>query len=371
MLIWSFIIPVVTCLILWTWFRKKTVWWEYLVVFIPSVLVTIFMDVIIKETKISDYHYISEVVSSIRHYDSWNEYIHQVRYVTVGTGKNRHTVRQDCSYVKYHPEYWEMITTSGKKERFDKKSYDYYRKLWGTPEIFIDMHRRYFTRDGDAQEYKWCGEKEHSLTFGDYKHYQNYFKLTGNLYSLEEIDNDTLGLPEYPISCYKGNDGLWVYDVNPVIGVKIDKNTLRTAKWINSQDPKFRVYAVYFKNKTIKEAQYLERYWERGKDNEVVFCIGLDKDNRRSWIYSFSWSPEPLLEGYVKMESKTGTPEEIFKLSWEAYKLGYWKPLEFKDYSYITIDLTPGDYAWIFWLTLVLNIVISVWVIGNEYKEEI
>lgn len=68
------------------------------------------------------------------------------------------------------------------------------------------------------------------------------------------------------------------------------------------------------------------------------------------------------------MESKTGTPEEILGLSWNAYKLGYWRPLKFKDYSYITIDLSSGDYAWIFWLTVIINILISIWIVTNEYK---
>lgn len=153
-----------------------------------------------------------------------------------------------------------------------------------------------------------------------------------------------------------------------MIGIGVKDNTKRLARWVNSQDRKFRVYLVYFKNKTILDARYLEKYWERGKDNEVVFCVGLDNKNKKSWIYSFSWSPEPLLEGYVKMESKTGTPEEILELSWKAYKLGYWRPLEFKDYSYITIDLSSGDYAWIFWITVTINILISIWVITNEYK---
>ena len=371
MLIWSFLIPVLTCIILWVWFKEETTWWEYLVVFIPSILSSLIIYFIIKEIKVSDHRYTSEVVVSLRHYDTWNEYVHRICTRTVGSGKHRHTVSYDCSYVRTNPEYWEMTTQSGKKEVIEKSLYDYYRKLWRTPEIFIDMHRHYHTIDGDAQEYRWCGEKEHTLTLGDSEHYQNYFKLSGNLYTQEKLSKeliDSLGLPPHPVSGYKGKEGFWVYDQNPVIGIGVKDNTKRLARWINSQDKKFRVYLVYFKNKTILDARYLEKYWERGKDNEVVFCIGLDNKNKKSWIYSFSWSPEPLLEGYVKMESKTGTPEEILGLSWKAYKLGYWRPLEFKDYSYITIDLGSGDYAWIFWITIIINILISTWVITNEYK---
>lgn len=372
MLIWSFLVPVLTCIILWIWFRNYTVWWEYLIVFIPSILSSLLVDLIIKEAKVSDHRYTSEVVVSLRHYEEWNEYVHRKCSRTIRSGKHVRTIIYDCSYVKTNPEYWEMSTRSGKKEVIEKELYDYYRKLWGTPEKYIDMHRKYFTKDGDAQEYRWCGDKEHTLTLGDSEHYKNFFKLSGSLYTQEKLSDkliDSLKLPGHPISGYTGRKGFWIYDQNPIIGaIKVDEETRRYARWINSQDKKFRVYLVYFKNKTIQNARYLEKYWQKGKDNEVIFCIGLDKYSRKSWIYSFSWSPEPLLENYVKLESKTGTPKELLNLSWKAYKLGYWKPRDFKDYSYITVDLSSGDYAWIFWITVIINILISIWVIKNDYK---
>ena len=92
MLIWSFLIPVLTCIILWVWFKEETTWWEYLVVFIPSILSSLIIYFIIKEIKVSDHRYTSEVVVSLRHYDTWNEYVHRICTRTVGSGKHRHTV---------------------------------------------------------------------------------------------------------------------------------------------------------------------------------------------------------------------------------------------------------------------------------------
>ena len=65
MLIWSFLIPVLTCIILWVWFKEETTWWEYLVVFIPSILSSLIIYFIIKEIKVSDHRYTSEVVVSL------------------------------------------------------------------------------------------------------------------------------------------------------------------------------------------------------------------------------------------------------------------------------------------------------------------
>lgn len=379
MLIWSFLIPVITCLILFFKFRKETVWWEYLIVFIPSILVTILIEVIIKEIKVSDTHYTSEVVSSIRHYDKWNEYIHKTctRRVPCGSDGKGHTryrtVTYDCSYVKTHSEYWEAITYKGKREIVEPELFMYYKNLWGTPEKFIDMHRRYHTLDGDAQEYSWDKDRSHTLTLSESKSYRNYFKLSGNLYKQEEIPKevaDSLGLPEYPKCGYQGRFGFWVYNQKSILGLNVGEDDIRYIQWFNSQHSDLRINIVYFKEKDISVSRILEKYWEKGKDNEVTFCIGLDKSNRKTWIYSFSWSPEPLLEGYVKMECKYGSPKEIIKLTQEAYNLGYWRPRDFKDYSYITIDLSSGDYSWIFWITIIVNILISVWVINNEYGEK-
>ena len=377
MIVWSFLIPVITCLILLVRFRRETTWWEYLVVFIPSILISLLTEFLFKESKISDYHITSEIISSIRHYDRWNEYIHKTctREVPRGKDKNGNTIYKTdtyyCSYVENHPEYWEMISINGNTERIEKSLYDYYRKLWRTPEKFIDMHRDYHTIDGDAQEYSWCGEKEHVLTLAFSEHYRNYFKLSGNLYTQEEISKpiiDSLNLPEYPKNGYKGRNGFWVYDQNPVLGLYTSDDVIRYGQWVNTTFPDLRVYVIYFKNQTIQSARILEKYWEKGKDNEVCFCIGLNEENRKTWIYSFSWSPEPLLEGYVKMESKTGSPKEIFDLTKKAHSLGYWRPRDFSEYSYITVNLNGSDYVWIFWITVIVNILISIWVISNEFR---
>ena len=373
MLIWPLLIPVITCLVLWKWFYKETVWWEYLVVVLPSVLVTIIGFFIFREIRVSDIHYKSEVVTRVRHYDKWNEYIRKTCTSTHRVGKTTVTRRYDCSYVKTHPEEWEMITTSGKKIPIEKSVYDYYRKLWGTHQKFIDMHRRYHTIDGDAQEYKWDGNKEHALTHATHSTYRNFFRLPGTLYSLEDMSDeeaDSLGLPEYPSCGYVWREG-WVYDQNPIIGIKPSPGTRRYAQWVNTRYKDLRIIIVYFKGTDyFRKARELERYWKRGKDNEVVFVIGLDSLNRKIGIYSFSWSPEPLLEGYVKMECKRGDPREILELSQKAYSKGYWKPRVFSDYSYLTIELKGSDYSWLFWITLLVNIFISYWVITNDEKRE-
>lgn len=370
MIIFILLIPVVACLILFLFFRKETTPWEYLVVIVGSILITLLGREVIKAIKIHDFKMVSEYVVSIRYYESWNEYVHRTCSRTVKVGKSTVVQTYDCSYVRNHPEIWELITKSGNTRSIPKETYEYYKKLWGGDESFIDMNRRYHTKDGDAYEANFDGIPEHALVDSRQVIYRNYFKLQGNLYSIDKLPKhtiDSLGLPEYPTNIYRLNSGIWTYDRNPVIGLKRYDNEIRSLQYLNAQDPTMNVIIVYTHH-TPFFAQALERYWEKGKSNDVVFVIGLGNRNQKTWVRSFSWSPEPRLESTVKRKIKTGTPTEIRDLVYKSWSKDEWIPRDFSEYNYIHVDLSSGDYAWIFWINLVLVLGICVWVIRNEFK---
>lgn len=361
MIIWSLLIPILTCLILRFRYNRETERWEYLVVFLPSIIATILIKQIVLEIKLSDVRYKSELVNRIRHYEEWNEYVRKTCYRTVRTGKHTRRVPYDCSYVRTHPERWEL--RFGEKNHVDMKrgTFEKYRDLWKGKPKFIDMHRRYHTKDGDAYEYRWNGKKEHTLTYAKREVYRNWLRLDGNLWSPGKAERPE-NLQKYPKT---ENE----YDQKFILGLNVNEDTQRYARWINQRvGESLRVFIVYFKEEPIDRARDLEKYWKRGKSNEVVFCVGLDQNYRKTWISSFSWTDEPVLEEYVKMESKTGRAKEILDLTYLSWASGDWKPRDMKQYSYMTVNLSTGEYAWIFWLTILVNIGLSYWVVNNEYK---
>ena len=73
MILYSFIIPIITCVILYIKFRKETVWWEYFAVFIPSILASGLLYLMFQAGRTSDIKFESYRVVSIRHYDKWDD----------------------------------------------------------------------------------------------------------------------------------------------------------------------------------------------------------------------------------------------------------------------------------------------------------
>ena len=379
MILWSFIIPIVTCIILYTWFRKETVWWEYFVVFIPSVLGTLLIYWLFQYGRVVDTKYESYRVVSIRHYDKWDEWIRKTCTQRIKTGKNTYITRTyDCSYRQVHHEYWEMITSDGRTMRISHENYDYYRKLWGTPEIFIECNRRYYRIDGDAQEYKWPGKVENLITVSRKKNYDNYFQSSLSLYSMEEISKEeakSLGLYNYPKCEYPKNE-IWVYDQNPIVSdscsyYRPEDIDIRRLQDLNCKSTDFRCFILLYPSEKYSSGivDYQRSYWLGGNENEVVFCLGISKSGIIDWIRSFSWSSEARLESNVLNEILPGE-EFIMSSLIDEIKKSYstWKPIKFSDYSYISPELYTSDYIWIFIITVLINLGLSWYVIVNEYK---
>lgn len=383
MILYSFIIPIITCIVLYIWYRRETVWWEYFVVFIPSVLGSLLVYWITQYSRTFDIKYYSEPVISVRHYDSWNEWIHKTCTKRVKTGKDTYTtINYDCSYCENHPEYWELVGEASGRQIISRKEFDYYRNLWKTPEIFIDCHRDYYTKDGDAQEYRWNKDITKSVTISHYKNYSNHFQSSLSLYNMREISDKEakkLGLYKYPKSGFEDNSGVWIYD-QPVIlsdsikNYQISSEDRRLMLWLNSLNRNFRVFILLYPDSVdYKITDHQRSYWKGGNENEVVFCFGIDSAGKISWANSFSWSEEPRFEAEVLMSFLPGTRFDIpsfYSKCLNQYESGTWKPRKFSEYSYISPELHTEDYIMIVIVTVLINLLLSCYVITNEFKND-
>ena len=106
----TYLIPFVTVIVLLSFFRKETAWWEYLLVIIPSLLLALAVEALMKYDNVVDTEYLGYYVTKIRYEEPWNEYIHKTCTETrvVGHDKNGRAITQtytrDCSYVEEHHE---------------------------------------------------------------------------------------------------------------------------------------------------------------------------------------------------------------------------------------------------------------------------
>ena len=152
-------VPFLTAAFLLWRFRKETVWWEYVVLLVPSILLFFLMRFIIVAVETESTEYLGTYAKRVVYYEDWNEYIHRTCTRTYKVGKTTRVQTYDCSYVDYHPERWEMIDKDGGSFPISKKEYSKLVKEWGGKVVFKDMHRDYYTNDGDAYYIEWNGKK--------------------------------------------------------------------------------------------------------------------------------------------------------------------------------------------------------------------
>ena len=158
----TYLIPFVTVIVLLSFFRKETAWWEYLLVIIPSLLLALAVEALMKYDNVVDTEYLGYYVTKIRYEEPWNEYIHKTCTETRVVGhdsKGRaitQTYTRDCSYVEEHHARWLYTLNNGETEHFyNEDEFNKVKHRLSTQPQFIDMHRHYHTKDGDAYEWHY------------------------------------------------------------------------------------------------------------------------------------------------------------------------------------------------------------------------
>ena len=376
----TFLIPIGTCLVLFFKFRKETVWWEYLLVFIPSVGASFLTEYTMIQYNAHDTEYHGSYAVAVRHYDTWNEWAKRTCSRSVGSGKNRRTVFYDCSYCQTHPEYWVAIESSGKERRISRSDYQKLIKLWGTKEQFIDMHRHYYTKDGDAQQYAWNGAPLHALTFTDAKSYENRTQAASTLYRFSDVtpeDVKAFGLQNYPkeyhIDCY----GVTREDHRPILGAYASEEAQRTFQFINGYYGKkhqFRIYVCLFPNGSASQAEKQRDLWKGGNKNELVVCIGTDNSaSNINWVSTFSWCDDTSMEVYLKQylaECDSLNLIELGSKAVDGLNAKKWHRKNFEDFKYIKVEMTEAQYIWFFIIIVLLNIGLSAYVVMNDVTND-
>lgn len=285
------------------------------------------------DTEYLSYHYVK-----IRHVDKWDEYISRTCTKTViGSEGKEKTITYDCSYVETHPDYWILIDNAGNEIYTDKAEFDRIKKRWGTKEVFIDMHRDFYTIDGDAQEYGWPGTVLTCETYTTQHLYSNKVANSGSIFRDRAVDIKEareLGLFDYPDK----------KELNrPVLGDKLSETELQWVTWLNGyygKSKQFHNFVLVYRGKSAEIAKTQEAYWQRGNKNELVTCIGLGKGRQINWVYCFSWQDGGKLEIELErwlMGKKTLDYKE-YSL-WLSKNLDKWTRKNFSEFDYIQVDM--------------------------------
>jgi len=376
MFAFCFIIPFITCLILFIWFRQVTVWWEYVVLVIPSIIFSIILYFSFKAYGTTDTEYLGYYVTKVCYYEPWNEYIHRTctREVYDGTDSNGnakyHTETYDCSYVDYHPARWTMTHNGMRGETYISESlYNKIKNKFGTPLKFVDMHRHYYTIDGDCYECYFNGDRNRMWTLTESNHYKNKILKSKSIFNFSEVSKETK--KEYRLYDYP--DFTYAIDQNPILSeIGVSKAVVDSFKYLNAyygSKYQFRTYVMIWKNAPYETSIYQQNYWVGGNKNEVCICMSVDNYGNIQWVNAFSWEDKPEMVVGINHLFHKGDKLDLIELNRFLLKTAprKWHRKAFADFEYIDIMLSTGQWILIIILTLIFNIFVAACVICNEF----
>lgn len=387
MIIWlALFIPVITAAVLFFFFNHKTVWWEFFIPFAASALFIGIMKWTTEVLQTSDTEYWGEPISQAIHSQSWDEEVpcrHEIpcshpKYCNDKDGKE-----YQCGYehsndghyhtydVDFHPEYWEVTTSHGNSDRVSQSEYTRLTHKWSN-EKFVDKHRDYHSIDGDWYVTDFPGQDELMECFVTTHSYENRVQASHNIVNYPDVLEEEIkiyGLYDYPdiTDGYK-QKGILGY------GDSTQKTAENKVQIINAKlGPKKQVklFILVFRNKDEESAYHQECLWKGGNKNEFVVCIGIDNLMNIKWAKTFSFTENQEIKietrNFIKEMKKLNLSKVTDFLKIEIDKRFTRK--EFKDFDYLTVEPKDWQVVLTFILTLVINVLISWWIVVNEIEE--
>jgi len=387
MIIWfALLIPVLTAIVLYIFFNHKTIWWEFIILFAVPALLILIMKILSETSQTTDTEYWGEKITQAIYSEPWDEEVscrHEIpcshpQYCTDKDGKE-----YQCGYrhsndgyehlydVDYHSEYWEIATEFNNSERVSQQEFQRLVNKWGNKN-FVDKHRDFHSIDGDWYV-TYFPKVDDKIECYVTKHtYENRVQASNNIFNYPEVteeESKLYRLYSYP-EIYEG------YKQKGILGFgdttqKIAENKVQIINAKLGPKKQVKLFVLVFRNLDEQAAYYQECLWKGGNKNEFIVCIGIDNLMNVKWCKPFSFTENQDIKietrNYIKRMGKLNLSSIADFLSLEIEQK--FKRKEFKDFDYLTVEPKEWQIVLTFILTLIISVLLSLWVINNEFDE--
>lgn len=372
MILVSIFIPVLTVAILLYFFKKYVTTWEWISLLCTSLLVLAGAYFLALEVSQRDTEYYGGYVRELRYYEPWNERVMRSREVPCGTDGNGHTKYCTEYYWEtvWHPKRFEIFTNLHEYEiPVSEEVFETFKARFAVKGLFVDMHRHYYTKDGDAYYYIWDARRSSFIPYSETHKYKNPLKYSNSLFKQIDISKDSaqrLGLYEYP------DINAETYYQPTILGITPSSQERQAFDFLNGYYGKRHEIRVFFlaytKGQTIDISELQKCYWQGGNKNELVVCVGVDSTRHVIWSNSFSWCDAPWLEVESRQWFSEHDSLDLVEYSrfLEENIPTQWKRKKFSEFSYIRPTLPFGWKIGVVIITLVFCGGFAVWLVRND-----
>lgn len=369
-------VPVLTAIVLFFWFNRETLWWEFAIPFGVSILLIVICKYGTEAVQTHDTEYWTGWMTDAEYYEPWDEEVpccHAVYRTVTDSKGNTHEEFVGYAHpydVSYHGPHWEVHDSNGFEVGINQGTFEDLCHRFGNRQ-FVDLHRNYHSIDGDKYVATWPGDDAKLVSVVTTHSYENRVQASKSLFNFQEVDPKVHGLFEYPrISGF--------YDCPSILGdggptqVEAEKIlSLANAKLGASK--KLRLMVLIYKNQPVQAGFDQENYWKGSNKNEFILTIGVDKDYNVQWCHPISWTEAEGLKVDARnmVVGQQGKPLDLPAIAnWlvpESNKRFVHR--SFKEFSYLTVEPPMWAIILTFVLTLAVNIGVLFWLVSNEYSE--
>jgi hypothetical protein len=373
--LFSMLIPVVTAFVLWQFFERKTLWWEFLIPFAVSIVLVITAKLLVEDAFVKSEEYWGSFVDRVEYYEEWDEWIDQTctrECCCDSKGENCSTETYDCSYRRDHPAEWVLINTIGESIQISQIEYERLKHKLGNDK-FVDMHRDYYHIDGDMYTSIWDRDSLKATPVTTLHYYDNRIKASdASVFHFDDLDEKDVaryGLKQYPSILDR-------YKMDAVLGDQSNDAAIANAKLkhLNAElGPRKEIclFILVFKNQPLEAAFKQEAFWKGANMNEFVVCIGINDDREVQWNKVISWTTNERLKMDVTNmvnQQKTLNLCSIVDRMNPMVSEGFSRR-DFQEFNYLTVEPPTWAIVLVYTLVLLVNIGLTLWIIGNEHEE--
>ncbi|PJE76931.1 hypothetical protein COV05_01930 [Candidatus Uhrbacteria bacterium CG10_big_fil_rev_8_21_14_0_10_48_16] len=384
MIIWgAMAIPIVVAIVLYAWFRHKTVAWEFIVPFAVSIVCIAGFKYGTEMVQTADTEFWGGWATHAEYFERWDEevpcthtkYCDQPSTCTNSDGSTYScTERVACGTehlydVDDHPPRWVLHDSNGESQSISSGQFEGLVSKWHS-RVFVDMHRDYHSIDGDKYVATWNTKDDASFVEVTTRHtYENRVQASTSVFNFEEVNPKVWGLYEYP--------GIGSWDQPAILGnggseTREADTLLRFWNAKIGRNKQVKMFVLVFgPESTLETGLAQESYWKGGNKNEFILALGTDRSGKVTWTHVISWTEQDRLKIDVREYAlNQGTLDLVDLVDYmvpEVRKRFVRKP--FADFSYLTVEPPGWAVVLSYFLTLLINLGLSFWIINNRHEE--